>query len=237
MTALATFSSPARIIEYAMKDAGLLQRGDLPDSDQLMEYSNRLLDVINMWQTQGLKLWLQQDLSITLVASTSQYTLGLAGTTVMAKPLRITQAYHQSSDGVNTQIGIISRDEWTRLSNRTQEGMINSLFVDKQASLLKLNTWLTPDATTAAGTLHVIAQYQATNFTGLTDTLDFPPEWFIALRWGLADDICTGQPSSIMNRCAARAKMYRDALEDWDVEDASTQFQRDVHGGHYGSFR
>ena len=33
----------------------------------------------------------------------------------------------------------------------------------------------------------------------------FAQEWRIALRWGLADDIATGQPQAIMDRCAQRA--------------------------------
>ncbi len=60
----------------------------------------------------------------------------------------------------------------------------------------------------------------------------------MALRWGLADDICTGQPGEIMRRCAERAKAYREALEDWDVEDAATQFQPDPQGGFaHGRFQ
>jgi len=77
-------------------------------------------------------------------------------------------------------------------------------------------------------------QQQIANFTGLYDTIDFPQEWMMALRWGLADDICTGQPQAIMDRCKANAGMYRTALEDWDVEDTSTRFTPDsqTRGGY-----
>jgi len=34
MTIAATFNQPARIIQYAMEDAGLLQTGDEPKSEQ-----------------------------------------------------------------------------------------------------------------------------------------------------------------------------------------------------------
>ena len=49
----------------------------------------------------------------------------------------------------------------------------------------------------------------------------------MALRWALADDISTGQPEAIMNRCKANALTYLEALENWDVEDVSTQFTVD----------
>lgn len=238
MTIPATFNTPSRIIEYAMKDAGFLQRGDLPNSDELVEYSNRLLDMINLWQTQGLKLWLNQDLSVTLTAGTNLYTLGLTGTVVMNKPMRVIQAYCVNTGNVSRPIMIISRDEWSRLSDRTNTGAINSIFVDKQQLTLDVYLWLTPDAVSATDILHLVTQYQVTNFTNLTEVMNFPQEWAMALRWGLADDICGGQPSAIMERCANRAKIYRDALEDWDVEDTATKFQPDM-GNSYtrGGFR
>jgi hypothetical protein len=221
------FNSPARIIEYAMKDAGLLQRGQLPDADQYAEYGNRLLDLINLWQTQGLKLWLQRDLAVLLTAGKGTYSLSPTGDIVMTKPMRVLQAYSLNTSGVKRPLTIISRDEYTRLSNMSQAGALNSLFVDKQQLALVLNFWLVPDVTAALEVAHVILQYQVTNFTTLTEGIEFPQEWFIALRWGLADDIATGQPQAIMDRCTQRAMAFKNALEDWDVEDASTMFQPD----------
>ena len=232
------FNSPARIIEYAMGDAGLLQTGELPTTDQYTEFSNRLLDLINLWQTQGLKLWLQRDLSIPLTVNKGDYSLGVGGDVSMVKPMRVLQAYVLQTSGVRRPLLIISRDEYTRLSNTAQPGAINSVFVDKQLSFLVANFWLIPDATAALDTAHVILQYQVTNFLTLTAAIEFPQEWFIALRWGLADDICTGQPESIMARCKTRADAFRSALEDWDVEDAATSFQVDSRGqGYRAGFR
>jgi hypothetical protein len=221
-----------------MKDAGLLQHGDSPDSEHYAEYGNRLVDLINLFQTQGLKLWLNQDLSIALTQGTSLYTLGLTGTLYMIKPTRVIQAYFNDVNGITRPLMMISRDEWSRLANRSQQGAINSVFVDKQQDYLGINLWMTPDANSALGTLHLIIQNQVTQFSGLTDTINFPTEWFMALRWGLADDIAGGQPEAIMARCAQKANTFRDALENWDVEDAATQFQPDPNTGrNTGGFR
>lgn len=122
---------------------------------------------------------------------------------------------------------MLSRDEYTRLSQVTQTGQINSYFVDKQELLLSVSFWLVPDATAATGTGHLIIQQQATYPTSLTMDVGFPIEWYMGLRWGLADELATGQPQSIMARCESKAKAYRQALEDWDVEDASTTFTPD----------
>lgn len=238
MTLATTLNTPARCIELAMKDAGLLQHGDSVDSDYLAEHMGRLQDLMNLWQTQGLKLWLQQDLPLTLTAGVMTYAIGPGGAINMAKPVRVIQANTVNTTGTSRPLTLISRDEWTRLSDKTQLGALNSIFVDKQQTQLLINFWLTPDATAATDVVHLITQYQVTAFTGLTDTINFPQEWFLALRWGLADDICGGQPDSIMARCAHRASVYREALENWDVEDAATQFQPDNNQGRFsGGFR
>lgn len=236
MTFPTNFNTPARCITYAMRDAGLLAEGDDPNGDQFAEYGQRLNDVVNYLGTQGLKLWTCSDVSIPLVAGTNMYSLGPLGTIVMTKPLRALQGYYNDATSptnpVRKPIYPISWQEWLTLSNVTTQGSISSYFVDKQQSTLNVYFWNTPDSITAAnGTCHLLLEGQLTNFTGITDTMTFPQEWFIALRWCLADEISSNQPQSIQARCQQRAEMYRRALEDWDVEDASTMFIIDPRMG------
>ena len=224
MTAAALYNSADRIIRYAMEDAGLLADGDDPTPEQFAKNTNRLNDVISLWQTQGLKLWTQVDTAVTLVSGQATYSFLPGGDVDMTKPLRAIQGYNLDVNNIRRPLIVLSRDEYTRLSQVTQTGEINSYFVNKKVDSLEVSFWLVPDATAATGTAHVLLQVQIAHFVGLTDTMDFPPEWFMALRWGLADDICTGQPQAIMDRCAARAYSFRTMVEDWDVEDAETRF-------------
>lgn len=217
------------IITDAMVDAGLLQDGDRPNSDQLAVNMRRLNDTINLWQTQGLKLFLQEEVTVPLTVGQTQYVLGPSGpAVVMARPPRILQGFIVGPGAVRRPLVNISRDEWERLSQITgNNGQINSFMVDKQAVQTNLNLWPAPDTVEATNTATFLMQVQAPNPLALTDQVGFPQEWRIALRWGLADDICTGQPTTIMQRCSEKARMYRDALEDWDVEDAPTFFNVD----------
>ena len=240
MTTPTTFNSPDRIIRMAMQDAGLLQKGDDPTPEDYADNLNRLNDLINFWQTQGLKLWLQFDLTVPLVAGQRTYVIGPSGDVVMAKPTRVLDnGYYQDATNSNKRpLTMLSRDEYTRLSNVVQLGALNSYFVDKQASSLSVSFWLVPDAQAATGTAHLLIQQQATNMVSVTDSLNFPQEWYLALRWGLADEICTGQPQAITSRCALKAASYFMALESWDVEDASTRFEPDSRRAYgTGAFR
>ena len=51
-------NTPVSIIADAYFDAGLLQEGQSPSGEQLVTGMRKLGDMINLWQTQGLKLWL-----------------------------------------------------------------------------------------------------------------------------------------------------------------------------------
>jgi hypothetical protein len=68
--------------------------------------------------------------------------------------------------------------------------------------------------------------------------MNFPIEWALALEWGLADQIKTGQPLAVQANASQMATKYQAALEDWDVEDADTSIQPDqrTYQG-YGRFK
>lgn len=228
----ATFNTPMRTITYAMRNAGKLDQEADPTPSQYAENLNRLNDLINYEQTQGLKLWLDQDISIaapTLVAGTALYTLGPSGTVVLAgKPLRVLQGYYVDSSNNRRPIEPpMAREEYYRLSNVTSQGAITSYYVDKQQNTLNVYLWNTPDVQAALGTVHLIVQTQITNMVSLTDALSLPQEWFLYIQWALAEQLATGQPVTVTSHCEQMAARYRVGVEGWDVEDASTRFTPD----------
>jgi len=222
----ADFNTPQRIIRQAMLSCGLIQKGQEPDSQDYADYMPRLNELINLKQTQGLKLWLQQDTQINLTAGVNNYVLGPGGSIMTTKPMRVlNEGYYLDTNNISRPIFAISKNEWFMLSTRTQQGPITQFYVDKQQLNLSVWFWLTPDAEAATGSAHLIVQQQVTNMVNLNDSLNFPQEWFIALHWGLAAEISTGQPVTIMERCEQKAAVYFEMLEAWDVEDPATSFQ------------
>lgn len=220
-------STAQYVVTKAFEDAGILTLGGTPSSDQYNRGMDRLNDIINLWATQGLKLWLNEDIPVTLVAGQTTYSMGPGGDVNMTKPLSVFQAYYLTSTQSRQPLTILSRDEWTRLSQTNVLGSLNSFFPDKQLAFLYVNFYNTPDTTAATGTAHLITRIAASNVSSILNNVDFPPEWTIALRWALADELATNQPKEIQDRCAQRAGAYRTALEDWDVEDAPTFFAPD----------
>jgi len=223
-------NTPISVINDAYFDAGLTQEGQTPNSEQIVAGMRKLTDLVNLWQTQGLKLWLNVDTTIPLVAGQGTYTMLPGGDIDMVKPLRVLEAYYRDVNAIRRPLNPMSWNDYIRLSQVTNTGQINSYFIDKKQLQLDVFFWLIPDATAATGTGHLLLQTQVTNFISVTETLNFPIEWRIALRWGLADELATGQPQAIMDRCQQRAAMYREMLENWDVEDAPTRFSPDSRG-------
>lgn len=234
-----------QIICDSMVSAGKLGQGREPNSEQLAENKRRLNKLVNYFQTQGLKLFAQQDIAIAapvLQVGLSLYTLGpLGNVNMFAKPRRVIEGYFTDASASRRPLLPYSRNEWDNLSTVTKQGPVVGYFVDKQESLspvpgsaLVVNLWLAPDTQAVLGTVHLIVDVQIGNFNQLTDTSAFPIEWSLALEWGLANQICTGMPQEIVERCAKNAEIYQTALENWDVEDASTIFQPDPRGGYSG---
>jgi hypothetical protein len=223
-TTSASFNTCERIIRMAAEDAMLLEEGTDPTGDQYAKWFQKLQDLVVLYQTQGLKLFLLQDIPVTLVAGTNTYSLGPTGTTVMNRPWKVEEAYYLDTSNQLTPLTAIAWKDWLLLPNKTATGAISQICVDKQVNNLVVYTWQIPDATTATGTLHLLLRTQLTYYASLNDSTLFPPEWFIALRWGLADEICGGQSDSIMQRCNQRAIQFRQALEAQDVEDTSVFF-------------
>lgn len=234
-----------QIIQDAMVDAGKLGQGREPNGEQLAENMRRLNKYVNYLQTQGAMLWVQEDLALVapvLQAGVSAYPIGVGGVTTspmlspVAKPRRIIEAYYVDPSATQTRrpLGIVARNDWDTFSNTLQQGTIVSVYPDKQLNVIICNLWQTPNAQAALGQVHLICDLQIPNFSQLTDAMFFPSEWALTLEWGLADQICTGMPQEIVDRCAQKSALYEAALVGWDQEDGSTTFQPDPRGGYSG---
>lgn len=223
-----TAGTAGALIQAGYEDASLCPVGGTISSGQLSRGLDRLNDIINLWATQGLKLWLQQIIPVPLVASQAEYTFGPGGDVSMTKPLAMLQGTYVYTTGVRQPLTVMSRDEYIRLSQVNQDGSLNSYMTTKSLPLLTVSFYNPPDTYAAsAGQVEMLARVAAPNVVISADSTQFPPEWYIALRWAIADEVCVGQSEAIQNRCAQRAGAYRDALEGFDVEDAPTFFTPD----------
>lgn len=236
MTTPANYPTYDRIIRDAYEDSGYIQRGDDPTPEQFASGLGRLNDLVCFEQASGLKIWLQFDQAISLVAGQALYTLMPGGDVNIAKPMRVLESgYFLDQFGISRPISMIAIGDYMLLGNKSQPGQITQYMVQKLQSQINVTFWLVPDSTVALGTAHILIQQPVSFISAVTDKMNFPQEWFLFLRWLLADDLSTGQPQAIIDRCAMKVAQYRTVIEGWDVEDASTRFTPDPQQGGYRS--
>lgn len=225
---------PYSIIADAYLDAGLIQANQAPNAEQLAKGMRRLRDLINFWMTKGIKLWLNSEVEVPLVAGQAEYSFGPSGDVDMTRPLRTIEAYYlYAANNTHRPLTQMAWKDYILLSQTgtltTNRGTITQYLIKKEQTFMKAVFWQCPDDTEADnGSVIMLLQRQVTSPLNLTEEMNFPIEWRMALHWGLADDLATGQPQAIMDRCQLKAEMYRTALEDWDVEDAPTRIAPDV---------
>lgn len=227
--------SADRLIRLAYTDAGKLAEGASPSGEKFAMALGRLNDLVMFWTTQGVKLFLLQLVNVPLVAGKAKYTFSPTGDVVMEKPLEVLQGFYLTPSLQQQQLIPLSWDDYLRLPQTSQQGAINSYFVDKKSAVLSVAFWLVPNTTAALGTVQLLMRMKAALFAGVTDQMAFPIEWFIALRWALAMELSTGQPEAIQARCEKMATYYKTELENWDVENTPTQMTPDSRTGGYSS--
>lgn len=237
-------NTPYGIIRDAYQDAALIaDEGQDLTPEQLAKGLRRLRDLILSLQTRGIKLWLNVDTAVPLTAGQAVYTFLPGGNVDMTRPLRAIQGYYlYTSTNVRRQLSVLSWSDYLKLGMAgtlsANQGTVSQYFVNKKATSMEVTFWLCPNTTEAAnGVAHVLLQTQATVPAALDETINFPEEWRSALRWGLAADLATGQPQTVINRCEQKAALFAQQLEDWDVEDTSTSFAPDARFYSPSSFR
>lgn len=230
MAASSAYNTYDRIIRTALDSAGLLGEGELPTSEMYAKCMDRVNDLINLWQTQGLKLWLNEMYTLTPIEGTATYIL-------TARKMRVLEGYFVDANDQWTPLDPLSWAEYNSLSLKNREGAVNSFFVNKKVDSTEVTLWMVPDSNAALGTVRLLTQVPVSNAGNLGDNPNFPQEWYMALHWGLADEMCTGQPAAIVQRCEQKAALYRTALEAWDTEDTATSWAPDFGGGNASPFR
>lgn len=233
MTTPLYLNSANRLIQDACENAGLVASGQRPDSELTAKAFNKLNAVVAFQQTRGLKIFTNADIPLPLISPTNTYTLGPGASpgVAMVRPLRVIYAYFLSAAGSVTPITIISQQEWNNLQKAGQVGTPINLFPFKGATSLTVNLWPAPDTSAATGVVHLVLQQQITQAVSLTDTIAFPPEWYLGLMWALVVELSQGQPAEIIAFARSQRKEYLDDLEGWDVEDAQTFLTPDMRWG------
>lgn len=112
-------------------------------------------------------------------------------TSKLNRPLRVMSAYTKDiSSDVDTNVNIISQEEYDTLSIKTTESSVpNQIYYNPQLDQGLLYMW--PEPSDMRQLLYIRQIRPIEDFDGATDTPDLPQEWYLPLAWNLAGLLST----------------------------------------------
>lgn len=109
-----------------------------------------------------------------------------AYTSLLTRPLRV-KAMTLDEDGTESEIRLIPGDEYRLIPSKTYSAAPFLAWYDPQLTLGELHLWPSPD--TVSDRVRFRAAIEWTEFALLTSPADFPQEVYLALVWGLAEQL------------------------------------------------
>jgi hypothetical protein len=208
-----------------------------PTTTQRTDALQMLNYLVTAWQAHGMQVWCQKVGTHTLTAGDGELTVGVGGDIAIQRPLSIQQAWLRNTVADPDQdkpIRIVSREEYFRQSTKASSGPPVMMFYDPEYDVPASNSgatqkgkiylWPVPatdDVTT--WDLYFIYSRPIQDFAGLTDSLDFPQEWYDAIVWNLAHRLSFGYEVPSVKRQEIK-QVAKDTLElalSWDRENTS----------------
>ena len=136
-----------------------------------------------------------------------------AYTTLLTRPLRV-KSMTLDEDGTESEIRLIPGDEYRLIPSKTYAAAPFEAWYDPQLTLGELHLWPSPD--TVSDRIRFRAAIEWTEFALLTSTADFPQEVYLALIWGLAEQLGPKHKINLerQNLLSAMAKEKKAALRN-----------------------
>lgn len=203
--------------------------------------------LVTSWQAKGMQVWCTKTATLTLTSGQSIYKLTPSGGDLaIARPSSISQAWlHNISANTDpVPLQIIGREIYNSFTSKASTATPNSVWYDPTydlpASNSGANAWgtlhvyPTPSATEVATyTLQFVYTRPIQDFSTVSDSLDFPPEWANAVKWNLAAQLSYeyGVPVMYIDRIEKRAENELESVMGWDRETGSMYLQIDTTGG------
>ena len=220
------------IIKAAMRNLGALAVGETPETEDYTNCSQALNIMIKSWAKKGLPLHVTDEVSIALTLAKVAYTIGPTGSPVpdkvAYKPLRILEgSFIRDTNGIDTPVTIISRQEYNNLSDKDTSSVPNQLYYDPGTSTGTI--YVFGESVDATHTLYIQSQRQFQDMTSSGDNFDFPQEWFQALKWGLSAELSAeyGTSSKLIPYYEQKAMIFLEECFGWSQETTSVYFTPD----------
>jgi hypothetical protein len=200
------------VVIAAFKKAKIGIAGETLSAVELADGISALQLMLRTWAARGIRIHLLQTQSVTFVAGTATYTLGI-------RALDVAQAYTRADDQ-DEPVQIVTREEYERLPDKTAAGRPFTAYSERTRTATTVTVYPVPTATEVASamTLRLVTKRMIQDVTAGTEDLDFPSEWIEAVVYNLAVRLSPDYGVNIDPRVEKMATMLFDDLEGQDRE-------------------
>jgi hypothetical protein len=170
--------------------------------------------------------------TFTISDSTGSFTIGPGGQLPKSRPARC-DAIAASVSGYRNVLEIASADEWASLMEPSGQPipLPLELYVEYSYPSVTLNVW-----PATSGTIDVHSLEQLTQFAAVTDTVDFPAGYEIALRYNFAVALLPEYPRSQADpSLPAQAQAFKASLMQLNASIHGSILQPGLTGPRVGN--
>ena len=120
------------LIKDALILCGGLEENETPSDEQLAHSMRTLNRLVKAWSVKGLKVWTQNQETLTLVQAQSSYNIGPTGTDkVTEEPIDVSNVRVQVSTS-EIYLNELTREEYMRITDKTAQGTPVQYYWDRQ---------------------------------------------------------------------------------------------------------
>ena len=214
------------IITEAMELCGALAEGETPSSEALTSMLRTLNNLVKLWGADT-QIYAQGEYQLDLVASTAQYSLGVANVGYI--PNKILNATIIDTTTLNEiPLSPLTQEEWYSLTDKTTESVPTQYYQKRNATGVDMDLYLWPVPADTTYDVKLWIQYPLRDVTAVSDDVYFTQEWYMALSYALAYAISFKYGVHPIERreIKAAADEYYETASSYDT-DGSVYFQPD----------
>ena len=178
----------SKIINLALKDAGVIGNGQTPSADDTETAFDTLLQMIALWRTSDLEVYCHQNVTVPMTGGQT-YTIGTGGVVNTDRPTSIEQAiFVDTPNTTSYPLAILtSLEDWQRIAVKSLPGNIpDAVRYEPTFPLGTLYVWPQP----SSGQIQLTVKQPFPQYASIGDDLTLPPEYEAPIRFNLAKWLC-----------------------------------------------
>lgn len=171
------------IITDALQDLSIYGPGETVSADDAQKCLRTLNKMLSQWQAQKLYVPGLQDVSFSPTGAVS-YAIGPSATINVTLPVQIDSAFYRLNNIDYPVTVITSFEDYSNITLKTIAGTIpNAIFYERSYPQGTIYIW----PQTSAGEIHLITRDVLTQYTFLTDDINVPAEYALAMQLSLEE--------------------------------------------------